>query len=701
VEGPADLLLRDCTLGPGSPAIWIENSQSGSLVPVVVRLRNSSLMLAAGPVFEIEAALARIQVDDCVIAAGGSALPTLVAIDDPHHLNWHGRGNLYSRMRAYLESTRKGESSQIIDDFNRWKETATEVRELDWALATAPVWRSTQARRDLIIEQDNPTQAFQLASGFLKSSIVGARRGPYGERLVDQIAAAGRWPEADVPRGGRGPDPIINPGRLSTTADPKPMHPGSNGVPPPQIAANLATLGKPNSSAITAAAGDDDAANLSAMPPMTTTFTNPPNHPGDGEPRVDTGTAAAPRPRDNAVAAASSAEPSRTQEVRAPAGDLQDSANRVQDSIIRTAEQLTAALRQLGPRGGRLIIANNADLELPLCELVGSGSWQIVAEPGPRRPRIRFRPSLFTERSTSWSVLLNLRSGSLHIQGLDLLIPGQEPESSRGGHQAAISVAAGSELVVTNCTLTVAGRSPIAAAIVVQPGAADNALAVRDSTVHRAKIEIRDSFLRSAGDAISVASGQMLALEIHNSLIATDSSLLHALGSSQVERSEPDLNVTIDHTLARCRDGLVYLEGTLEETELPIADITTRDSIYSTAGQAPLIRVDGRGQMESLRDRILWNAERVGYDEITIYRRDQVLQTGVSPRDFNRFDWKTTFDPRDESPVTEGPFFLKKLELRQPALSLTKDELKLDPRSRALDRGCDLNLIPPAPTTDF
>jgi len=226
-------------------------------------------------------------------------------------------------------------------------------------------------------------------------------------------------------------------------------------------------------------------------------------------------------------------------------------------------------------------------------------------------------------------------------------------------------------------------------------------MAARDPAVHHAKIEIRNSFLRSAGDAISVASGRTLALELHNSLVATDGSLLHALGSSQVEHGEPDLNVTIDHTLARCRDGLVYLESTLEETELPVADITTRNSIFSTAGQAPLFRVDGQGQMESLHDRILWNAERVAYDEITIYRRDQILQTGVSPRDFNRSDWKTAFDPRDESPVTEGPIFLKKVELRRPALSLTKDDLKLDPRSRALDRGCDLSLIPSGPAADF
>jgi serine/threonine-protein kinase len=694
VEGPADLLLRDCTLGPGSPTIWIDNSQKDALVPAVVRLRNSSVMATAGPVFEIEGSLARIQVEDCVIAAGGSSLPTLVAVDDPHHLNWRGRGNLYGRMRAYLESTPKGEGAQFINDFNRWKETATEVRELDWALASTPVWRSTQARRDLIIEQDNPTQAFQLASAFLQSSVVGARRGPYGERLVDTIVPAGRWPDSAIARTGHGRDRIIDSGRLSATGDTQSVRSEPIGEPPPQGSENITTVAaKPSA---TAAAEADDAASLSAMPPMTTTLAGSSGgHPAEIEPRLETGATGPPRLHGDAPATAPAAEPSRPTEIRAPRVELQD-------SVIRTPEQFTIALNRLGPQGGRLTIAGNADLELPLSVLAGSGSWQIVAESGPRRPRLRFRPSLFTDRSTSWSVLLNLHSGSLHLQGLDLLIPSQDPEALRsGGHQAAIGVAPGSELELANCTITIAGHSPSAAVVVVQPGAADNASAPKEPTIHNAVIKIRDSFIRSAGDAIIVASGRTLALEFHNSLVATDGSLLHAVGSSRVDHGEAELNVTIDHTLARCRDGLVVLESTLEEPGLPVADITARSSIFSTAGQAPLFRVDGQGQMESLRDRILWNAERVAYDEITIYRRDQILQTGVSPRDFNRSDWKTAFEPKDELPVTEGPIFLKRIELRRPASSLTKDDLKLDPHSPALDRGCDLNPIPSSPATDF
>ena len=122
-EGPADLLLRNCTLGPGSPSIWIDNSKSAVPVPAEVRLWHSSLMAGSGPVIELEGALARVLVDDCVIAPYGDAQPTLVAVDNPRNLIWRGRSNLYGRIRAYLEPIQKIEGAETIVDFDRWRDT--------------------------------------------------------------------------------------------------------------------------------------------------------------------------------------------------------------------------------------------------------------------------------------------------------------------------------------------------------------------------------------------------------------------------------------------------------------------------------------------------------------------------------------------------------------------------------------------------
>jgi hypothetical protein len=184
-------------------------------------------------------------------------------------------------------------------------------------------------------------------------------------------------------------------------------------------------------------------------------------------------------------------------------------------------------------------------------------------------------------------------------------------------------------------------------------------------------------------------------------LVAVDGSLFHALGSSTLDRTQLALKLKLDHTLARAKGGLVHLESTIDETELPLTEIVAQNSTFSTAGQAPLFRVDGQGQMEALSDRIAWKAEKVAYDQIMTYRRDQILQIGVSPRNYTRSDWRNAFNPRDESPWLDEVKFLRKLEPGRLALSLTKQDLSLDPASPGSASGPDLGLIPSAPPAEF
>ncbi len=524
-EGPADIVLRDCTMGPGSPAIWIDNSKSSGPVPAEIHLRHSSLMAGAGPVFEVEGALARILVDDCVIAPAGNSLPTLVAIDSPRNLTWRGRSNLYGRMRTYLEPMQKGEGAVTIDDFGRWKDTPSEVREVDTVQATKTVWQSPQPLQDLIIQQDNPTQAFQLATAFLKSSLFGARQGPYNARLADPVRIAGRLGASGTgtAKSGseRASDLIPNAATVGAQMA-VPKNTGDSSL----TANNVGSAGDGRMPMPSVPADqDEDTTTLPNMLPM--------SMPPAPDSALSPASAAAFEPGVSKLPArerpALSAGNRGAEGSGATTGQAQSTGS--QEDLIHSVEQFTNTLNRLGSKGGTLRIARDADLELPVTEFAGSAPWLIEAESGSRRPRIRFRPSAFAAKSTTaWSVLFNLRSGSLHLQGLDLLIPDQDAEAPHGGRQAAIGVSTGSELTLNDCTITVASHSSTSAAIVVQPGTADEIPLDGERTTKNALIKIRDGFIRTAGDCISVASGRPLDLQLQNVLIGADGSLLHALG---------------------------------------------------------------------------------------------------------------------------------------------------------------------------
>lgn len=152
----------------------------------------------------------------------------------------------------------------------------------------------------------------------------------------------------------------------------------------------------------------------------------------------------------------------------------------------------------------------------------------------------------------------------------------------------------------------------------------------------------------------------------------------------------------LDHVSAIVKEGLVHLESAPDEPELQIAEVQAENSVLSTGFEAgPLFRVDGRDSMESLRDRIRWTGENVGYHQITAYRRDEVAQTGVRPRIYDRTDWNN-FVLKDESPVLEVQF-LNKFTPSEFAGSRTKDDFRLSPQSPLYRTGTDLKDIPNAP----
>ena len=68
--GPADLALRDCTMGPGQPSIWFDNPRSSSPVPAELRVSHSSIMAGTDPVFRFDGSQVRVWLDDCVDRAG-------------------------------------------------------------------------------------------------------------------------------------------------------------------------------------------------------------------------------------------------------------------------------------------------------------------------------------------------------------------------------------------------------------------------------------------------------------------------------------------------------------------------------------------------------------------------------------------------------------------------------------------------------
>jgi eukaryotic-like serine/threonine-protein kinase len=433
------------------------------------------------------------------------------------------------------------------------------------------------------------------------------------------------------------------------------------------------------------------------MPPMSTVAEAEQSSPGVSSSAPAAGPATTvEQPSPTAVASVSRdpGDAARSNRERRPSFEDEDA--------IRSAEQFTTMFNRLGRQGGTLRFAAGADLDIPAILIEGSRRYQFVGLPGSRRPRLRFRASLDLRRAPAdWTVMLSLRSGSLHIQGIDLVVPDQE--TARADKLAIAGLLPGTELTMTDCTLTLAANRPGAALFAVQPqiGARNTQLA-DGASGPSAVIRIRDSMLRSGGDGSTVATGRKIDVQLNNVLVSTEGSLVHAVGEARPGRADsPSVRVRLDQVTALVRGGLVQLDGTKnpDEPELPFTAIEAENSILSTANRdVPLFRLDRNDQADEFIDKIHWAGRKVAYDRIQTYRVDEVHQTAVAPKIYNRANWSTAFLPTDESPILGDVKFLRENDPSRAAWKIDRDDFKLAPGSPIAATGPDLGRIPAAPT---
>ncbi|MBX6316596.1 MAG: serine/threonine protein kinase, partial [Isosphaeraceae bacterium] len=135
-RGPATVELRDCTIGPATPALWVE----AAAWPAQLRLQHVSIIAGEGAVFRFSRAAALVRVDDSVIASARYGEATLVATDEPDRLDWHGWGNLYGGITTYLLLTRGQADAAPLRSFARWRDGTDEPREADSIAREGHLW---------------------------------------------------------------------------------------------------------------------------------------------------------------------------------------------------------------------------------------------------------------------------------------------------------------------------------------------------------------------------------------------------------------------------------------------------------------------------------------------------------------------------------------------------------------------------------
>ncbi len=648
--GAVQIVLRDCTFAACEPAVDLSGTADE---PAHLWLKHVSLLVSEGPAFRFHGPAPSVRVDNSVAAAGGDIPAILVAADEPDRLDWRGLRNLYGRIGTFLEGTPEGQPSPSIADFESWSDGPASPREAGSLPTDARVWAEADPAATLLGKE--PARAFLLGAVDRPDPLVGSRRGPAGP----------------VPVPAEPPSIALAPGPKPSVAMADPPQPAPAKVatpsPPPKV-----DPAPPETTPMTVKEGGEETPAPMAVKeeePEPVVLVNPRTGDPPRPPRTPTDPAPAPTPK---TAPEPESEP----------------------GPVRTTAQFLDALRQAGPKGGMIRLASDAELVLPPCELRGPGRWSIEAEPGESRPRVRFVPgSAAATSATAWVPLFRLRTGSLQVTGVDVMLSRDDVPDC--GRWAAFLADAGTDLALARCTVTIQGDVVRSAVVAIPP--AEDAMGVAAAESSAASVRVSESILRGGGDLFDAAPGRRLDLEIEGSALACGGSLVRAHGLPRGQVVGPS-KVVLRQVTARLAGGLVRLESAPGEPELPVAEVVAWDSVLATNPQGdPLFRVDGQDALDALRDRIRWEGHSVAYHQIEIYRRDQSAQFGALPVRYDLPTWRDAVAPREDDPTHGDAGFARAWASDRSPWTLTRDDVRLAHDSPVRPAGADPQQLPIAP----
>jgi hypothetical protein len=660
-SGPVEVNVRDCTFGPAQAdqaTIWAENLEADASA-AEFRIGHVSVLAGAGPVFRFSGVPPRVWVRESVFAPPtlDSASPILVAIDAPDRLEWRGTENLYGKFGAYAQPLRGPSLRGSIRTFEAWADEAS-FRESGSFPAEGHPWEEPNPLEALTPGSSRSSRAFQLTLSPQAPPRAGARQGPAGPL----------------------PPPIV-----AATAPTEPSTPAAD----PNRTREIASAASPPASKPKPAAVDPD----DSMRTMPLTLPTPkPAREADTEAPTGTGDLTPmPMPIDP-----DRSQPPPSSTVPNPLGSPKLGSNAqampvVEANVIRSAEEFREALGRSGPGTKTLVVSADADWTLPACRVRGMSSWVIQAERGSTRPRLRFRaesaPSVSGE---SWSAWMTVQASGLRLEGIDLVMPASEVDASAVPpamkRRALFAIAPGTiDLTLVDCTVTIEGDSVPSAVVALLPGEMGG----------EGRLRIEDCLIRVGGDLVDVAGGRRLELEVDNAVIATGGPMVHGHGLPEGRPAE-GLKLVLRQVSARMLGGLAQLQTVPGEPELPVASINARDVVLATGDpDAPLLRIDGQGDLDDLRNLIRWEGRSVAYHQINIYRRDQSAQPGAVPTLYDRNFWNLRIGEKEESPIHgDLKFPIEWPQSRRP-WALRRDDLRLPPDSPAV--GADLRDIPSPP----
>lgn len=250
------------------------------------------------------------------------------------------------------------------------------------------------------------------------------------------------------------------------------------------------------------------------------------------------------------------------------------------------------------------------------------------------------------------AILFRLHDGELNFENLALRLGVlREREATRS--QALVSISGTGKVRFRNCSAVLEeDAAPLASVVVLaDPTGSMMGSAGKPPRPGQPTIEFENCFVRGAGEMVFVRASRPFSLDLRNTLLALEGSMLLVDGNRPEAGFPSDgAMVTLDRITAYLTDYLVHLRAApTTPVQVPLRVTSATNCVFVSALGNPLLRIDGPQSEDDLRRRFSWQGKRNFYSVPGPLLVWQPLQKDEMPHKYGSERWGELWGRSDDA----------------------------------------------------
>jgi hypothetical protein len=232
------------------------------------------------------------------------------------------------------------------------------------------------------------------------------------------------------------------------------------------------------------------------------------------------------------------------------------------------------------------------------------------------RPDVDCHPILSLDRTTeSDAALFRVYDGHLKLEQLEFSVQPGRPEFRA---QSLLALMGDGQCSLKNCVITLEETREVPVSLVTL---ADPSTIMRMDPVpgrhQEPAIRLEGCFVRGGGDLITVRASRSFELEVKDTLVVLQGTLLLIEGSTRELPTKPVARVTLRQVTSFLDNHLVWLRGVREEGRsgrgLGMTQIAAHDCLFASAGGKSLVHLDSVDTDVQMRQALYWDGSNNAY----------------------------------------------------------------------------------------